>query len=101
MSLLAKFLAITQHWRGVFPQERTFQRAVRQAPGLSGVSRPALPDPHYLDQRWPRPQLERGVLSTLALPVGAAAVVSAHFAARLTALPATSGRCGYRRHAFA
>ena len=33
MSLLSEFLAITQHWRGVFPQQRTFQRAVRQALG--------------------------------------------------------------------
>jgi hypothetical protein len=31
MSLLSEFLAITQDWRSVFPQERTFQRAVRQA----------------------------------------------------------------------
>jgi len=33
MSLLAEFLAIVQDWRGVFPQQRTFQRAVRQALG--------------------------------------------------------------------
>jgi hypothetical protein len=33
MSLLAEFLTITQDWRGVFPQQRTFQRAVRQALG--------------------------------------------------------------------
>lgn len=33
MSLLSEFLAITQDWRGVFPQQRTFQRAVRQALG--------------------------------------------------------------------
>jgi hypothetical protein len=33
MSLLAEFLAITQDWRSVFPQQRTFQRGVRQALG--------------------------------------------------------------------
>ena len=33
MSLLSEFLAIVQAWREVFPQQRTFQRAVRQALG--------------------------------------------------------------------
>jgi hypothetical protein len=33
MSLLSEFLAIVADWRGVFPQQRTFQRAVRQALG--------------------------------------------------------------------
>lgn len=33
MSLLAEFLAITADWRRVFPQQRTFQRGVRQALG--------------------------------------------------------------------
>jgi hypothetical protein len=33
MSLLAAFLAIVQDWRDVFPQQRTFQRGVRQALG--------------------------------------------------------------------
>ena len=33
MSLLAEFLAITQDWRSVFPQQRTFHRGVRQALG--------------------------------------------------------------------
>jgi len=33
MSLLSEFLAIVQDWRGVFPQQRTFQRGVRQALG--------------------------------------------------------------------
>ena len=33
MTLLAAFLAIVQDWRTVFPQQRTFQRAVRQALG--------------------------------------------------------------------
>jgi len=33
MTLLSAFLAITQDWREVFPQQRTFQRAVRQALG--------------------------------------------------------------------
>lgn len=33
MSLLAEFLAITADWRRVFPQQRTFERAVRQALG--------------------------------------------------------------------
>jgi len=33
MSLLSEFLLITADWRGVFPQQRTFQRAVRQALG--------------------------------------------------------------------
>ena len=31
MSLLSEFLHITQDWRDVFPQQRTFQRGVRQA----------------------------------------------------------------------
>lgn len=33
MSLLSEFLTITAEWRTVFPQTRTFQRAVRQALG--------------------------------------------------------------------
>ena len=33
MSLLSEFLTVTQDWRDVFPQQRTFQRAVRQALG--------------------------------------------------------------------
>lgn len=33
MSLLSEFLSITQDWRSVFPQQRTFQRGVRQALG--------------------------------------------------------------------
>jgi DDE superfamily endonuclease len=33
MSLLTEFLSITQDWRSVFPQQRTFQRATRQALG--------------------------------------------------------------------
>jgi hypothetical protein len=33
MSLLSEWLNLTQDWRTVFPQQRTFQRAVRQALG--------------------------------------------------------------------
>jgi hypothetical protein len=33
MTLLAAFLAIVQDWRSVFPQQRTFERALRQALG--------------------------------------------------------------------
>jgi DDE superfamily endonuclease len=33
MSLLSEFLAIVEVWREVFPQQRTFQRGVRQALG--------------------------------------------------------------------
>ena len=33
MSLLSEFLSIVQAWREVFPQQRTFQRGVRQALG--------------------------------------------------------------------
>ena len=33
MSLLSEFLAIAEDWRCVFPQQRTFQRGVRQALG--------------------------------------------------------------------
>ena len=33
MSLLTEFLAIVEDWRSVFPQQRTFQRGVRQALG--------------------------------------------------------------------
>ena len=33
MSLLSEFLAIVEDWRSVFPQQRTFQRGVRQALG--------------------------------------------------------------------
>ncbi len=33
MTLCAAFLAIVQDWRSVFPQQRTYQRAVRQALG--------------------------------------------------------------------
>lgn len=33
MTLLARFLEVVADWRAVFPQQRTFQRAVRQALG--------------------------------------------------------------------
>ena len=33
MSLLTEFLSIAEEWREVFPQQRTFQHAVRQALG--------------------------------------------------------------------
>ena len=33
MSLLVQFLAIVRDWRDVFPQQRTFERGVRQALG--------------------------------------------------------------------
>ena len=33
MTLLEEFLTITRDWRAVFPQQRTFQRALRQALG--------------------------------------------------------------------
>jgi hypothetical protein len=33
MSLLSEFLEISQQWRGVFPQQRTFHRALRQSLG--------------------------------------------------------------------
>ena len=33
MKLLAAFLSIVEEWQGVFPQQRTYQRAVRQALG--------------------------------------------------------------------
>ena len=34
MTLLQAFLQIVQHWRGVFPQQRSHQRAIRQSLGL-------------------------------------------------------------------
>ena len=33
MKLLTAFLSIVEDWQGVFPQQRTYQRAVRQALG--------------------------------------------------------------------
>ncbi len=33
MKLLAAFLSIVEDWQGVFPQQRTYQRAVRQSLG--------------------------------------------------------------------
>lgn len=33
MSLLGEFVALVQHWNKVFPQQRTYERAVRQALG--------------------------------------------------------------------
>ena len=33
MTLLATFSHVTAEWRGVFPQARTWRRAVRQALG--------------------------------------------------------------------
>jgi hypothetical protein len=76
MSLLAAFLAIVQDWRSVFPQQRTFGRGATSA-RVADLSGAPLPDLYHLDQRRPEPQLERGVFPPLALPVGAAAVVSA------------------------
>src|SRR5579863_3441479 len=57
-----------------------------------------LSDSYHLDQRRPEPQLERGVFSSLALPLGAAGVVSADPATRPGVLPAASGRRGHRRY---
>jgi hypothetical protein len=37
MTLLAAFLGITARRRSVFPQSRTFRRAVRQALGWAGL----------------------------------------------------------------
>ena len=43
MSLLAAFLDIVEDWRSVFPQQRTYQRGVRQALGsLVGLGRRCL-----------------------------------------------------------
>jgi hypothetical protein len=101
MSLLSEFLVLTQGWRTVFPQQRTFQRAVRQtldSPGVPGTPRPVA---HYLDQGRPESQLERGIFLALALPVGAARVVSAESEAGPGLLPATAGRSGSRRYPVA
>ena len=44
MKLLAAFLSIVEDWRSVFPQQRTYQRAVRQALGsLVCLGRRCLP----------------------------------------------------------
>ena len=44
MSLLAEFLQIAQDWRKVFPQQRTFERALRQSLGsLVCLGRRAFP----------------------------------------------------------
>src|SRR6202050_4302004 len=68
---------------------------------FAGLSGPTLPDPHHLDQWRPTTQLVRGVFSALALPVGTTAVVPAHPATGLAALPSTPGRRGHRRYAAA
>ena len=94
MSLLPEFLAIVEHWRAVFFQQRTFQRGVRQALGSLVCLGQPLSEPHHLDQRRPQPQLECGILSALPLPVGAAAVVSTDPRTRFGVLPATLGGRG-------
>src|SRR5664279_472965 len=61
------------------------------SPGLAGLPGAPLPVPHYLDQRRPEPQLERGVFPALALPLGVAAVISADPETGFGALPTTLG----------
>ncbi len=74
MSLLAAFLDIVEDWRAVFPQQRTFQRGVRQALGSLVC-------------------LGRRCLSRIIwTPVGTTAVIPTHSQARFGLLSATAGR---------
>src|SRR5882672_7845553 len=59
-----------------------------------GLPRAALFDSHHLDQWRSASQLERGVFSSLPLPVGAAGVVPADSEAGFGVLPFSAGRCG-------
>ncbi len=97
MSLLSGFSPSPRTGAVSFPSSARSARCAASArfPGLPG---PALPDSYHLGQRRPEPQLERGVFSPLALPLGAAAVVSTDLEARFGVLPPTSGRRGHRRH---
>src|SRR5712692_5132551 len=64
--------------------------------GLVGLPRTPLPVPHPLDLGWSEPQLERGILSPLALPVATPGVVCPHSAPRSGLLPRPSGGSGHR-----
>jgi len=74
MSLLAAWLEIVADWREVFPQQRTFQRGVRQALASlfawDDVAFRALSGPTVANSG-----VERRSTFSIPLPVGAAAVI--------------------------
>ncbi len=98
MSLLSEFLAIAEDWRCVFPQQRTFQRGVRQALGsLVCLGRRCLTRIIWANGGQNRSWSAEYFLHSRC-HWGAAAVVSTDLEARFGVLPPTSGRRGHRRH---
>jgi hypothetical protein len=96
MSLLAAFLARVQDWRSVFPQQRTFQRGVRQALGsLVCLGRRCLTRIIWTNGGQQRSWSAEYFLHSR-LPVGAAAMVPADSPARFELLSATLGGRGPR-----
>jgi len=94
MKLLAAFLSIVEDWQDVFPQQRTYQRAVRQALGsLICLGRRCLSRIIWTNGGQHRSS-ERGVLSPLPLPMGTAAVIPTDSQARFGLLSTTAGRRG-------
>ncbi len=99
MSLLSEFLAIAGDWRCVFPQQRTFQRGVRQALGsLVCLGRRCLTRIIWANGGQ-EPQLERGVFFSTRAAIGSRSSCFQPILKRALAyVPPTSGRRGHRRH---
>ena len=100
MSLLAALLAIVADWRAVSPTAHLSPRRA-PSPGFAGLPGPALPDPHHLDQRRPAAQLERRVLSPLALLSGSHNAVRGRPPPCPGLLSRPPGRRGPRRYPLA
>src|SRR5450432_3350247 len=98
MSLLAALLAIAEDWREVFPQQRTFQRGVRQALGsLVCLGRRCLTRIIWTNGGQNR-SWSAEYFSPLPLPVGTAGVVPADSQTSAAVLSAAAGRCGPGRY---
>lgn len=92
MTLLAAMLSITADWRKVFPQQRTYQRAVRQALGsLVCLGRRCLTRIIWTNGGQQRSWSAEYFLHSR-LQMGSAATVPAHPQECAGILPATVGR---------
>lgn len=96
MTLLAAWLEVVAEGRRAFPQPRTWKRGVQQALGsLVCLGRRCLSRIIWTNRR-AESQLERGILSPLALSLATAGVVSTDSPSRLGFPPGVTGWCGRR-----
>jgi len=95
MKLLTAFLSHRRRLQGVFPQQRTYQRRVRQALGSLTLFGAGVVFADHLDQRGPTPVAGvRSIFLPLPLPMGTATVIPSRFSSALCPLPTTVGRVG-------